>query len=443
MIRFGTLAIAAILILFLAAPFDGPGDQAVHIAQESPLSGFELHPDFQIELVASEPVVADPIDMEIDEYGHMYVLEFHSYPNNWSGADRIVQLRDTDGDGTMDESTVFADSLVQSMGIMRWKDGLIVTAPPEVIYLEDSDGDGRADVRRVLLTGFHQGDGEGDVNNPTYGLDNWVYLGNRRTSGEDVRFAPPPGGPRAGDARPGDAPSMDGPSAEDLPYIPSQAVNRNIRFRPDTYEIESQSSGTQYGFAFDTWGHQLLNSNRNHIFEEVVPARYLDRNPNLLVSSATEAIPEHGAAAKVFPITENPDYQILTDVGEITSACGITFYDGGAFPEGFENVSFVGEPSHNLVHADRLHRAGPALAAERIRPHNEFLASKDAMFRPVNFYVGPDGALYVVDYYRKIIEGPEWLSDEVLASGTLYDGTELGRIYRITPIVAPAADWTT
>ena len=406
------------LLLLLVAGHRGSPDNP---PQDDPLSTFELHPDFQIELIASEPLVSDPIDMEIDEDGRLYVLEFHSYPHNWSGVDRIVRLVDTDGDGTMDEHIVFADSLVQAMGLMRWMDGLIVAAPPNVVYLEDSDGDGRADVERVLLTGFHEGDGESDVNNPTYGLDNQIYLANGPRSASDIYFPDRPDGPR----------------------IPIEATNRNVRFRPDTHELEAQSGRSQYGLTFDRWGHPLLNSNRNHVYQEIVPARYLARNPQLLVAGATESVSDHGAATQVFPVTTDPEYQILTDVGEITSACGITFYDGGIFPDGFENVTFVGEPAHNLVHADRITRGGPALTASRIRPHNEFLASTDASFRPVNMYVGPDGALYVVDYYRKIIEGPEWLSDEVLQSGTLYDGTAMGRIYRITPKGTAPADWTT
>jgi putative membrane-bound dehydrogenase-like protein len=306
------------------------------------------------------------------------------------------------------------------MGIMRWKDGLIVTAPPKVLYLEDSDGDGRADVERVLLTGFHEGDGESDVNNPVYGLDNGIYLANGPRSGNEIAFADRPEGIR----------------------LPPDDGNRNVRFRPDTYELEAQSGRSQFGLTFDRWGHPLYNSNRNHVYEEVIAARYLARNPQLIVSGATTSVSDHGAATQVFPITTDPEYQILTEIGEITSACGITYYDGGIFPDAFDQVSFTAEPAHNLVHVDRIERTGPALSAARIRPHHEFLASTDAAFRPVNMYVGPDGALYVVDYYRQIIEGPEWISDEVLESRDLYEGTESGRIYRVTPRGTPPADWT-
>jgi putative membrane-bound dehydrogenase-like protein len=381
----------------------------------------ELHPEFQIELIASEPLVSDPIDMEIDENGLLYVLEMHGYPQDQSGSDRIVTLRDTDGDGRMDERTVFADSLVLPMGIMRWKEGLLVTDSPNVLYLEDTDGDGRADVEQKVLTGFHTSDPESDVNNPTFGLDNWIYLANGPTSDSDIHFVDQSEGPR----------------------IPQQATNRNVRFHPDNYRLEAQSSQTQFGFAFDTWGHQFLVNNRNHIYQEVIASRYLRRNPDLLVSDATESISDHGSAAEVFPITTNPNPQLLTDLGEFTAACGITFYQGGAFPAGFERVSFVAEPAHNLIHADRLSGDGPTFVASRLRPNTEFLASTDAWFRPVNMYIGPDGALYVVDYYRQIIEGPEWLSDEVLESGDLYNGSTMGRIYRITPKGTGPATWTT
>lgn len=389
---------------------DNP-NQSTAIFSEAAPSEFELHPDFHMELVASEPLVADPIDMEIDEYGNMYVVEMHGYPTDESGTDRVVLLRDSDGDGVMDERTVFADSLVLPMGVMRWKNGIIVTEPPNVIYFEDTDGDGRADIKKVMLTGFDDNDPESDVNNPTFGLDNWIYMANGPRSDSDIYFEDRPGGPR----------------------IPMELSNRNVRFHPDRYELEAQPSRSQYGIAFDTWGTQLLVNNRNHIYQEAIASRYLDRNPDLLVGNAMEANSDHGSAAEVFPITEDPNPQLLTDVGEITAACGITHYEAGLFPAGFENVSFVGEPAHNLVHVDRLTDDGPILVASRIRPHTEFLASTDSWFRPVNLYVGPDGALYVVDYYRQIIEGPEWLSDEVLASGDIYNGSDQGRIYRITP----------
>jgi len=152
-----------------------------------------------------------------------------------------------------------------------------------------------------------------------------------------------------------------------------------------------------------------------------------------LVPDATQNIPDHGDAAKVFPITENPNHQLLTDVGVITSSCGVTWYNGHTFGEPFNKVTFIAEPVHNLVHADVIEPNGATFTAKRLLENKEFLASKDPWFRPVNFYVGPDGALYVLDYYRQIVEHPEWMSEEVNQSGALYNGKDKGRIYRIAP----------
>ena len=144
----------------------------------------------------------------------------------------------------------------------------------------------------------------------------------------------------------------------------------------------------------------------------------------------------------MFPITKNPEHQLLTDVGVITSACGITAYQGGAFPDSFNhNLTFVCEPVSNIVHADRLKDYGATFIASRMLEHQEFLASTDAWFRPVNLYIGPDGALYVVDYYREIIEHPEWMSKSEIESGKLYNGRDKGRIYRISATDAAPADW--
>lgn len=407
-----------ITLIVLVAGCQG-SDEYMGLSPEDSINTLEIHPEFEIEQVASEPIVSDPTDMVIDEKGRMFVLEMHGYPEDKSGTDRIIRVSDPNGDGQMEESTVFADSLVLPMGIMRWKDGLLVADSPNILYLEDTNGDGRTDVKQKVLTGFHESDPESDVNNPKFGLDNWVYLANGPKSDSDIYY----------------------PNQSNEPRIPQEVSNRNVKFKPDRRKLGAQSSRTQFGFTFDTWGHQLLVNNRDHIYQEAIASRYLERNPDLLVSDATESISDHGSAAEVFPITSNPNYQLLTDLGEITAACGIIVYQGGAFPPGFENVSFVAEPAHNLVHADRLKDNGPTLVASRLRENTEFLASTDAWFRPVNMYIGPDGALYVVDYYRRIIEGPEWLSEDILESGNLYDGSEMGRIYRITPNGTDSATW--
>jgi len=363
----------------------------------------------------------------------MYVVEMHGYPLDLNHTGKIIMLRDTNGDGKMDTRTVFADSLVLPTGVMRWKKGIIVTDPPNVYYMEDTNGDGKADIKKVLLTGFALTNPQYLVNRPIYGLDNWIYLAHEGIeetdtyqkkfgdTGRDIFYPGDPEGPR----------------------LPVNAQGRTVRFRPDVHALEETSSSTQFGQTFDDWGHHFLVYNANHIYQEVIANRYLKRNPDQFVGDATESLSDHGDACEVYPITKNPEHQLLTDVGVITSACGITDYQGGAFPDKFNhNVTFVCEPVSNLIHADRLKDKGATFVASRVLEHQEFLASTDAWSRPVNMYIGPDGALYVVDYYREIIEHPEWMSESAVKAGNLYNGRDKGRIYRISATDAAPANWT-
>ena len=399
---------------------------------ENALSTFELEEGFQIELIAGEPLIADPVDMVIDEYGRLYVVEMHGYPLDVSGSGKIKLLSDTNNDGIMDKSVLFADSLIMPTGIMRWKNGVIVTDPPHVYYLEDSNGDGSADKKEILLTGFALSNPQHNVNSPKLGLDNWIYLGHEPAvtttiyedmfgdRGSEVHFPQNPTGQR----------------------LPQNAGGRSIRFKPTTFELELLGSRTQFGHTEDQWGHRFLVNNSNHVIQDVISATYLNRNPYLVVTEVTQSISDHGNAAEVFPITVNPQHQLLTDLGVMTSACGITAYLGAEFPSTYDNALFVAEPVSNIVHVDLISDKGTGFVASRQHTEKEFLASTDAWFRPVNMYVGPDGALYILDYYRQIIEHPEWMAEEVVNSGALYNGTDQGRIYRVTPTGSKPIDWS-
>ena len=387
-----------------------PPDQPTE--PEEILATFEVAEGFRVELFAAEPLVADPVAMEVDEEGRAYVVELHGYPDDESGRSTIKLLKDTDGDGRPDESTVFADSLVQPKGIMRWKQGLLVTDAPDVLYLEDTDGDGRADVRDVVLTGFGHSNPQLGVNTPLYGLDNWIYLAHRMGS-DAVRFPERPG----------------------LAYD----VSRRNLFRPGAYAVEALAANSQFGQTFDAWGRHFLVRNDNPFYHEVVAARYLQRNPHLLIATPTEDLSSYGSPPTVFPITA--DEAELGRGGGVTSASGITNFLGGTFPAAYDGALFVGEPVYNVVHAARLTDEGATFAAHRMLEGREFLASTDRWFRPVNLYIGPDGALYVIDYARQIIEQPRFLTPEVLEAADLYNGSGRGRIYRIVPEGAPPPDW--
>ena len=210
-----SLIILSILLSIVSGCKEKPVSPFSKSAEEA-LSTFELTPGFKIELIASEPLIIDPVAMTIDESGRMYVVEMAGMPLNKSGVGKVILLSDTSHDGKMDKSTVFADSLVLPSGIMRWKKGVLVTDPPNVYYMEDTNGDGKSDIKILLLTGFDTSNLEGNVNNPIYGLDNWIYLASLPViTGGNIHYA-------------------DDSSAERL-------EEGSIRFRPDRHEIETIS----------------------------------------------------------------------------------------------------------------------------------------------------------------------------------------------------------
>jgi putative membrane-bound dehydrogenase-like protein len=433
---FFTLLLRCSYVIILVAIMSGCGNKEQinsGVRAEDALSTFHVADGFKIEMIASEPLISDPVDMEIDEYGRMYVVEMHGYPLDKTGTGKIIMLSDTDSDGKMDKRTVFFDGLVLPTSVMRWKKGLIVTDSPVILYLEDTDDDGKATLVDTLLTGFALTNPQHNLNNPLYGLDNWIYVaheGSVKTRDYQEEF---------GD----EGTEIYYPGRLNSIRLPQNANGLSIRFRPDNNGLEMTSSRCQFGHTFDEWGHWFGCNNSNQGYHEVIPRRYFERNPDLLISDAIQSMSDHLNAAEVFPTTINPDRQLLTNVGVMTSACGLTAYLGDAFPPPFnKNVTFIAEPVSNLVHVDVLKDTGASFTASRIFPNSEFLTSTDAWSRPVNLYVGPDGALYVLDYYRLVIESPEWMSEQAIAEGGLYKGSDQGRIYRITPTNAEAASWT-
>ena len=255
-------------------------------------------------------------------------------------------------------------------------------------------------------------------------MDNWIYLGHEGPAGATV-FTD-----KFGDR----GSNLQFPDVPDGPSLPP--ARRMVRFRPESHELEYLASGTQFGHSFDAWGHQFTVSNEDHIREEVIAAEYLNRNPDLPAASAMERISDHGAAANVYPITHNAArgdverrrflYLGLRDYG----------ISGRCVPD--VRACFRSPPNPRRTWCIGTCSRLPArrYLAKRARDGVEFLASTDAWFRPVNFYIGPDGAIYLVDYYRLVIEHPEWMATKTYRSPDLYKGDDRGRIYRIAPEAA-------
>lgn len=403
------------------------------LSPQDALESFRIAEGFRLELYASEPHVVDPVEMVFDENGGVYVAELLDNPDDPpEGEDplsRIKYLEDTDGDGTVDRHTVFADRLLAVEGITPWKGGLIATAAPDILYLKDTDGDHRADVRETLYTGFALAHVEGRLSNPRLGIDNWFYVVNH--------------------GHPGEVTSPSRPDAR-----PVNVRNSEFRFHPLRKLAEASTGDAQFGQDYNEWGHWFIAHNTVHLRHTVVPPGYLRRNPYFSVEAAEQDISDHGRpAANVFPISQPQRWRIeRTEVrqrryaetrpgreeqlaGYFTAASGSTVYLGDAFPPELGGSVFIGEGNGNLVHCDLLSPDGPTYTASRWPEDTDFLASADNWFRPVNFSNAPDGNLYLIDYYRQYLEHPMFIPDAVKKRLKMdfRAGDTLGRIYRIVP----------
>lgn len=371
------------------------------------LKTFTVEAGFRVDLAASEPDVMDPVAMAFDEDGRAYVAEMADYPLG-PPSGRIKLLESTRGDGVFDKRSLFVDKIPYPTGVMPWRGGVLVTAAPDIWFFKDTDGDGKADVRERVFTGFVEGNPQHRVNGLTFGLDNWIYGTNGDSGGTLSRGDT--GGPKL---------SISG---------------RDFRFRPDYSGVEGVAGRGQFSNTFDEWGNRFINDNSNHLRHPVLPLHYLARNPNLAVAAVEEGISDHGPSSVVYPtskLQERPNDQFAA--GHFTSACSPTVYKGAAFGPEFQGNVFCCEPVHNLVHRDILAAKGASFTAKRSPEKAEFLSSTDPWCRPVNLCPGPDGALYVVDMYRAVIEHPQWIPLEMQRRIDLRAGWDKGRIYRVTP----------
>ena len=416
----GALLLSAVVIMVAGILVRSRRQAGPPYSPGEALRTINIDKGFRVEPFAAEPMINSPVAMDWDENGRIYVAEDTGYPLDTRPIGRIVLLEDTNGNGIPDRSTVFADHIVMPNGVMCWKGGVLVTAAPDVWFFKDTTGSGKADVREKVLTGFAFTNPQHMVNGPLYGPDNWIYLAHQGPV-HTVVFQDP-FGDRGSDIRFADG---QGPQLKMAPL--------SMRLRPETHQLEFLSSWSQYGQAFDEWGRHFTITNDSNGRHEVIAARYLRRNPALLLPTVQQDV-STADNNRVFPITHNPRFEILTDVGTLTSSCSITLpHMGGAFPASFDRVACVAESAHNLVHCDIWSDAGATYSARRLEEKAEFVASTDAWFRPVNMYIGPDGALYVIDYYRNIVEHPEWMAADTYHAGYLYHGKDRGRIYRIVP----------
>ena len=445
----------ALLAASLHGEIPRPDDAPLPKTPEESAAGYVLPEGFRMEVIASEPLVSAPSGVCWDAQGRMFVSELHGY--NYEGkldidelnktgeldmkvrriqaSDELKRkaeegtygvvklLRDTDGDGRMDEADVWADDLPAAYGLVAARDGVIVACAPDIVFLADRNGDGKAEIRETLFTGFKVGMLERGINAPTWGDDGWIYFG-RGWSGSQVS----------------------GPGIDGVYELP----DTDFRIRPGGSAIEPVTGGTHtLGFATTEAGDRFVaNTVSPGRFVAPLPWQYLLRNPNAFVSDierrtgdrkAYAIAPAHPWRAKRY---EHPGYyefyhSRLGDAeiepsGWFTAACGPMIYRDSVLP-GLNGLYFVCEPSGNLIHRAELIQEGSGIELRRLPSdeRKEFAASSDQWSHPIYLSHGPDGAIWVVDYYREIIEDYSAIPRYLQQQYDVYSGHDYGRIYRL------------
>jgi putative membrane-bound dehydrogenase-like protein len=389
---------------YLAGPGGRHHDMPLPLSPRESMRHISIPGGFDVALFAAEPAVIRPVTMTWDDRGRAWIAETVDYPNNLQpegqGHDRIKICEDTDGDGLADKFTIFADKLSIPTSMVHAQGGLIVAQAPHMLFLQDTDGDGKADVRKVLFTGFFTGDTHAGPSNLRLGLDNWIYatIGysgfNGVVGGKRHRFR--------------------------------QGL---FRFKADGTELEFLGSSTN-----NTWGLGIgatgeiyySTANGEHSSYLGLPNRYVEGVRGWFARGTTRMADHY----KMHPLTtiRQVDFH-----GGFTAAAGHAVYTDRLFPHSFWNrIAFVCEPTGHLVHMCLLEPRGSNFVT-----HDRFniFASTDEWTSPIFAEIGPDGALWIIDWYNYIVQHNPTPLGYKTGKGNAYitplrDKTH-GRIYRL------------
>jgi putative membrane-bound dehydrogenase-like protein len=373
---------------------------------------FVLEPGYRITLAASEPLVFDPVGIDFDHRGRMFVAEYSDYPSGPSQPDspalsRITLLENTDGLPGFDRRTVFADQLKFCHSVMAFGTGVLACTETQIVYLPDENGDRVADRCEVWFDGFIPAHPQMQIGCPRRGLDNWIYFTYGHGKVRCVR------------------PGFESPEAVDIPRV-------DFRFDPRSMRFEAVSGAGQFGNTIDAFGNRFFSSNRNPIMTEMLSAAQTALNPFSGVSTGHVDVGPSGEKTRVYPaVTMKSNW--LSHAGTHTSACGVTAYRGGLFGEKSDSQVFVCEPVGHLVTRSVIQPDGAGLTAVRGREQADFLTSTDTWFRPASLATGPDGELYLADMYRLWVEHPKFVPEDVAKKMDWRAGENRGRIWCITP----------
>lgn len=386
---------------------------------EKSVASIQTRPGFQIELVAAEPMVMDPVYIDFGHDGSLWVVEMADYPLGMDGAGkpggRVRMLEDRDRDGRFDHSTLFLEGLNFPTGVKEWRDGVLIIACPEILFARDTDGDGKANEVETLYRGFREGNQQHRVNGLVWGLDNWLHIANGDSGGKVESI-------------------LTGETIE--------LGSSDLRIRPDSGEMQLTSGRTQYGRVRDDLGNWFGNNNSKPLWHFALPRKLMDQNPHVIFEDRIHMVSNPPRAPKIYPAgTSAPRFNNPDSVSHITSACGISIMRDHHLGKDLLGNAFICEPVHNLVHRQVLVPNGITFDGQRAagEEESEFVASTDHWFRPVHSVTGPDGGLWIVDMHRYVIEHPEWIPEDWEKVLDLRAGEDRGRIYRITRDQSPTA----
>jgi putative membrane-bound dehydrogenase-like protein len=402
---------------------------------EQAITSFDVMEGFDIQLVASEPLVTDPIAFVFDAHENLFVVEMRDYSEQETERlGSIALLKDTNGDGKMDSRTTFVEGLSWPTAIWNWRDGVLVAEPPNITWYRDTDGDGKSDKSEVWFDGFQRSNVQGLVNSLRWGVDGLIH-GATSSSGAEV----------------------DQLAAHSQSKLALRG--RDFAIDPLSKSIRPESGGGQHGMSFDRWGNKFVTSNSDHLQQIINLDNWLSQHPSsVAIPSMRRSIAEDGPQAEVFRSSPVEPWRIVRTrlrmsgvapgvvegggraAGYFTGATGTWIMDAEA---GFGlpdfDTAIVCDVGSNLVHRKQLRANGLFRTANRMDAGTELLRSSDTWFRPVQLGDGPDGALYIADMYREVIEHPKSLPPMIKKHLDLTSGRDRGRIWRLTPKIAGKA----
>ena len=403
---------------------------------EKAITAFQMQPGFKASVIVTEPLINKPIAVQWDERGRLWVAETPEYPNgrrpltaeSWReggvlvpgsydrpAQDKISVLVDTDGDGKADQKQLFHEGLELITGFCHYKDGVIVVCQPNIVWLRDTNGDGKADKEVVLYGGFTPGDTHFVANHFVLAPDGWVYA------------------------------SHGGGGEATFPNDPAKKVRISagtFRFKPDGSAIEQIASQGGNSFGNEVTGKMEFfhgkATNGNPIQHAVIPESILAKAPGTPAKAFSSVNPRRPVLRTDLP-DRAPLLQI-DQVGYYTAACSVAVQEHGAWPEDYRDGIFITEPILDVIHFEKLVPNGPTFLGEVTIKDREWLRSTDHWFCPIDVSFGPDGALYVLDFYTPVVAHNDTRGPMHSKSGASVRPDRehyFGRIYRIQHDAAP------